>query len=175
LEASGTETDYRTNGAQAEEPSIGELVNQISTSASNLIREEIELARSEIEYKIRRLTRGAIVAASAGFFVFLGLIFVFHSLAWGLNDVFGSLWMGYVITTVFLFVVAGIAGLVAARAFKAGAPPTPDTAIEEAKLIRQALEHPDVQAAAARESGEPSRKARTKRFARRGTDESKES
>jgi hypothetical protein len=39
------------------------------------------------------------------------------------------------------------------RMFKAGAPPTPEQAIEEARLIKEAIEHPEVQAASA-EAGE---------------------
>jgi hypothetical protein len=38
--------------------------------------------------------------------------------------------------------------LIAYRSFRAGTPPVPDKAIEEARLIKEALEHPDVRAAA---------------------------
>jgi hypothetical protein len=41
---------------------------------------------------------------------------------------------------VFWFLVAGIAGLIAMRAVKAGSPPTPDLAIEEAKRTKETLE-----------------------------------
>jgi uncharacterized membrane protein YqjE len=141
---------YRgSNGV--DEQSLGDLVSRISEDASLLIREEIELAKAEIELKMRRLAQGAAVGAAAGFFVFLGLIFAFHSLSWGLSDLLNNPygWLGYLITTVLLLVLAGIAGLVAMRAFKAGAPPTPDQAIAEAKLIRETLEHPEVEAARA--------------------------
>ena len=124
---------------------LGEIVNRISLNASALVREEIELAKAEMEIKFQRLVRGAIIGATAGFFVFLGLIFVFHTLAWGLNDVFGSLWLGFLITTGVLMLLAAIAGFIAYRLFQAGAPPTPDLAIEEAKRTKEVLEHPEVQ------------------------------
>ena len=125
--------------------SIGDLVSQVSENASTLIHEEIELAKAEIELKVRRIAQGAAVGAAAGFFVFLGLIFAFHSLSWGLSDLFGNTygWLGYLITSCLLFALAGLAGFIAMRAFKAGAPPTPDMAIEEAKRIRATLEHPE--------------------------------
>ncbi len=145
MEASGPQT-FATNGQTAEDRTLGELVNQISENASLLIREEIELARAEVELKIKRLVQGAAIGFAAGFFALLGLIFLFNSMAWGVAETL-PIWLGFLITTGTLFVLAGIAGFVASRAFKAGAPPTPDTAIEEAKLIREALEHPDVQAA----------------------------
>ena len=138
-----------TNGVQDVDRSLGEVVNRISENASTLVREEIELAKTEIELKIQKLARGAAVGAAAGFFVFLGLIFAFHSLAWGINDLTESLWLGFLITTVLLFLLAGIAGLIAYRSFQAGAPPTPDLAIEEAKRTKEAIEHPELETSAA--------------------------
>ena len=142
------------NGAA--DKSIGDLVTRISEDASILIREEIELAKAEMELKAKRLAQGAAVGAAAGFFVFLGLIFAFHSLALGLADLLDNTytWLGYLIVTILLMVLAGVAGFIASRAFKAGAPPTPDQAIEEAKLIRETLEHPEAEAAAARATPE---------------------
>ena len=133
------------NGVQDVDRSLGEVVNRISENASILVREEIELAKSEMELKAKKLARGAAVGAAAGFFVFLGLIFAFHALAWGLNDALDSFWAGFLITTALLFVLAGLAGFIAYRSFKAGAPPTPDKAIEEAKRTKEAIEHPELQ------------------------------
>jgi hypothetical protein len=109
-----------------------------------LVREEIELAKAEMELKMKRLARGIAVGVTAGFFAFLGLIFAFHSLAWGLNDYFDQVWLGFLITTVLLFLLAALAGFIAYRSVQAGAPPTPDMAIEEAKRTRAVLEHPEV-------------------------------
>jgi len=51
-------------------------------------------------------------------------------------------WPGYAIVTALLFILAAVAGFVAMRLFKKGAPPTPDLAIEEAKRTRaEILEH----------------------------------
>jgi uncharacterized membrane protein YqjE len=143
------------NGSVADK-SLGDLVTRVSENASILIREEIELAKAEMELKIKRLAQGAVVGVAAGFFVLLGLIFAFQSLALGLSDILGNTytWLGYLIVTVLLLVLAGIAGFVATRAFKAGAPPTPDQAIEEAKRIRETFEHPEAEAAAARATPE---------------------
>jgi uncharacterized membrane protein YqjE len=133
----------------ADDKPIGDIVNRISENASLLIREEIELAKAEIEQKVTRLTRGMVVGGVAGFFILIGLIFLVETIAWALDDAFGwgGIWPGFLIVTVGLFVLAAIGGFIAYRLFKAGAPPTPDRAIEEARLIREAIEHPEVQAA----------------------------
>jgi uncharacterized membrane protein YqjE len=141
------------NGLNDVDAPIGDIVNRISLNASALIREEIELAKAEMELKMKKLVRGAAVAAAAGFFLFLGLIFAFHTLAWSLNDFFDQVWLGFLITTGLLMLLAGLAGFIAYRSFQAGAPPTPDMAIEEAKKTREALEHPEVQQAAGPQAG----------------------
>jgi Putative Actinobacterial Holin-X, holin superfamily III len=142
------------NGS-VDDKSLGDLVSQISENASTLVREEIELARAEIEQKVRRLAVGTGVGAAAGFFLFFTLVFLLEALAWGLNDIFDSVWIGFLVTAGILLVLAGIAGFVASRLFKAGAPPTPDLAIEEAKLIRESLEHLETEAGAAATTPKP--------------------
>ena len=136
-----------TNGAPPDvDRSLGEVVNRISENASILVREEIELARTEIELKIKSLGRGAAVAAAAGFFVLLALIFVFDAIAWAINDATDSLWIGFVVVFVLLFLLAAGAGFFAYRSFQKGAPPVPDRAIQEAKLTKEAIEHPELEA-----------------------------
>jgi uncharacterized membrane protein YqjE len=127
---------------------LGDLVSRVSENVSTLIREEIELAKAEMELKVKRLVQGAAVGAAAGFFLFFALVFALHALAWGLVDAFfaSSIWPGFLITAAILVFLAGLAGFLAFRAFKAGTPPTPQQAIEEAKLIRQTLQHPEIEA-----------------------------
>jgi hypothetical protein len=145
--------DYR----RVEDKSVGDLVNQVSEQASTLVREEIELAKTEMEVKVKRLAQGAAVGIAAGFFVLLALIFLFQALAYGIADALNNayLWGGFLITTFILLGLAGLAGWIASRAFKAGSPPTPTQAIEEAKLIRETLEHPETVAASARTTPQP--------------------
>jgi uncharacterized membrane protein YqjE len=145
--------DYR----RVEDKSLGDLVTQVSEQASTLIREEIELAKTEIEVKAKRLAQGAAVGAAAGFFLFFVLVFVLEALAWGLSDAFfpNDIWAGFLVTSGILLVLAGLAGFIAYRAFQAGSPPTPQQAIEEAKLIRETLEHPETVAASARTTPQP--------------------
>ena len=129
-------------GPGDEDRSVGELVFDVSERVSSLVREEIELAKAEISEKVSSLIKGSVVGIAAGTFAFLGLILLMHAIAWLLNDLFfdSSFWAGFAIEALLFFVVAGIAGLVAAKAMKAGAPPTPELAIEEGKRIKQTLE-----------------------------------
>jgi uncharacterized membrane protein YqjE len=120
---------------------VGELVSDAAARTSTLVREEIELAKAEISEKVSELIRGSVVAIVAGVFLFFALILIMEGVAWLLNDlVFDNFWLGFFVEAALFIVIGAIAVLVAVRAFKKGAPPTPDLAIEEAKLTRERLE-----------------------------------
>jgi len=131
-----------------EDRSVGEMVLDVSERLSILIREEIELAKTEVTEKVTKLLRGSAVGAAAGIFALLGLAMLMHALAWLLVDLFFSdhIWIGFAIESVFWFVVAAGAGLFAYRAVKAGSPPVPEMAIEEARLTREALSRESTEA-----------------------------
>ena len=74
-------------------------------------------------------------------FAIFGITMFFHTLAWFLADAFDfAVWIGFGIVTLMLFLLAALAGFMAQRFIKRGAPPTPDMAIEEAKAMRAELE-----------------------------------
>ena len=125
-----------------EDKSVGELVFDVSEQVSTLVREEIELAKTEISEKIQKLIRGSVAGIVAGVFALAGLAMLLHAIAWLLNELFfeDNVWAGFAIEALFWFIVAAIVGIVAYKSVQAGAPPTPDLAIEEAKRVRQTLE-----------------------------------
>jgi uncharacterized membrane protein YqjE len=127
---------------RGQDKSVGELVVDVSERTSTLIREEIELAKTEIREKVTKLVQGSVVGIAAGVFIVMALAMFMHGIAWLLNDLFFSsnLWAGFLIESAFWLVVAAIAGLIAYRSIQAGAPPTPDLAIEEAKRTKETLE-----------------------------------
>jgi hypothetical protein len=137
----------------ADERSLGEIVTRVSENASLLVREEIELAKAEIEQKVKQITRGAIAGVVAGVFLLFSLIYLLEAAAWGLNDVLDSVWLGFLIVAAILILLGAAGAALAARSLQSGAPPTPDQAIEEARLIKEAIEHPEVQASMTPEDG----------------------
>jgi uncharacterized membrane protein YqjE len=125
----------------SDDRSVAELVFDVSERASSLVREEIELAKTEVSEKVGSILRGSVVGLVAGTFAFLALILAMHGVAWLINDLFfDDAWPGYFIeAAVFLLIAAG-AGFAAYRAVQAGAPPLPEQAIEEAKRTRAVLQ-----------------------------------
>lgn len=122
--------------------SVAEMAMDVSERVSFLVREEVELAKAEITEKATSLLKGSAVGIAAGVFALLGLAMLMHAIAWLLNDLFfgDTIWLGFAVEALFWFLVAAGAGLFAYRAVKAGAPPTPEMAISEAKEIRETLE-----------------------------------
>ncbi|HEV3095255.1 MAG TPA: phage holin family protein [Solirubrobacteraceae bacterium] len=123
---------------------IATAITEVSERASLLVREEIELAKTEIAEKATRLAKGAVVAIVAGVFFFTALFFVLIGCAWllyyelPLGNAFTYFW-GFFAMAVILVILGAVAGLLAAKALKSGAPPTPDMAIEEARKIRETV------------------------------------
>jgi len=124
-----------------DERSLADLVVEVSERGSTLVREEIELAKAEVSEKLGKLLRGSVVGVAAGVFAFLALILVMEGVAWLLNEeVFdGKTWPGFFIEAAVFLLIAALAGLLAYKAVKAGSPPVPQQAIEEAKLTKETL------------------------------------
>jgi Putative Actinobacterial Holin-X, holin superfamily III len=124
---------------------IAEAIQEVSDRAQLLVREEIELAKAEVTAKLTKLIKGAVVALAASVFVISGLVLVLHGLSWlAWYELFpaGQYFWGFFVVAAALFLFGALAGFIAARAFKSGAPPTPDMAIDEAKRIRETVQSP---------------------------------
>ena len=130
------------NGA---DKNLGDIVQEVSEKASLLVREEIELAKAEVTTKAKTLAKGAGVGAAAGVFLIFAAVMFLHTLAWFLVDLFDAvIWVGFGLVTILLIVLGVIAGLLAKRWLSTGAP-TPDLAIEEARITRKTFEHQGVE------------------------------
>jgi uncharacterized membrane protein YqjE len=122
---------------------IATAITEVSERAQLLVREEIELAKAEVTEKATKLIKGAVVGIAAGIFVVMALVFALVGCAWLLyyylpGSDFAYFW-GFFAMAVILLLLGALAGALAAKAVKKGAPPTPDMAIEEAKKIRETV------------------------------------
>ncbi|HWY17116.1 MAG TPA: phage holin family protein [Solirubrobacteraceae bacterium] len=123
---------------------IATAIAEVSERATLLVREEIELAKAEVAEKATKLAKGAVIGVAAGIFLITALFFVLIGCAWLLyyylpiGNQFTYFW-GFFAMALILVILGLIAGLIAARAVKRGAPPTPDMAIEEARRIRDTV------------------------------------
>ncbi len=128
---------------------LGQAIQDVTDKASLIIREEIELAKTEVIEKVTKLIQGAVVGIVAGIFAVFGLVYLLHSASWAIWQVVDgndNFWIGFLVVAVVLFVLGALAGFIATRLVKRGAPPTPQMAIEEGKLIKETVttSHPAI-------------------------------
>ena len=121
---------------------IATAITEVSENLGRLVHDEIELAKAEVAQKGMSLLRGAgAVAAGAVFGIFAVIIGLF-TIAWALDAVLvsgvGDIWIGFLIVTGLLLVLALVSFLFAWRKLRVGAP-TPTMAIDEAKKIRETV------------------------------------
>lgn len=128
---------------------IAQAIQEISDRAQLLVREEIELAKAEVTEKVTKLIKGAVVGIVAGVFMLFGLFLLLDGFAWlaywAIPFPDGTYFWGFFVVAAVLFLLGALGGYIAARAFKSGAPPTPQLAIDEAKLIKETVQssHPE--------------------------------
>jgi tetrahydromethanopterin S-methyltransferase subunit F len=128
---------------------IAQAIQEISDRAQLLVREEVELAKAEVSAKVSKLIKGAVVGIVAGIFLIFGLFLLLDGFAWlaywAIPFPEGQFFWGFFVVAAVLFLLGALGGLIAARAFKRGAPPTPEMAIDEAKRIRETVQssHPE--------------------------------
>jgi Putative Actinobacterial Holin-X, holin superfamily III len=123
---------------ETETPGVGPAAKHVAEHASSLARLELELATLELKRKVVALGLGIGMVAGAGIFMFFALGFALAAGAAALATVL-STWLALLVVGGALVLFAGLLGLFGLKAIKAGTPPVPKQALEEAKLTTEAL------------------------------------
>ena len=118
--------------------SFGDAAKDVAEHASRLASLEFELAGLELKRKVGALGTGIGLGLAAAVLLVFAVGFGLAAAAAGLATVFAT-WLALLIVFGGLLLLALILGAFAMRAVKAGTPPVPEQAIEEAKLTTDAL------------------------------------
>jgi uncharacterized membrane protein YqjE len=92
----------------AAEPSVGQLVSDVSTHMSTLIRSEIELAKLELRSTVKNAGTGAGLFVGAAVLLVFSLIYGFQALAEGIAALGVDRWLAFLIVFVAQLLVAGL-------------------------------------------------------------------
>ena len=136
--AAGTAPQHRSD------PTTGELVSRLSDEISQLVRDELELARAEVTGKAREAGIGAGIFGAAGILALYGggvlIATAILALALALDA-----WLAALIVGVVLLAGAGIAALLGRRRLGNAAPPVPTRAAagirEDVDTLRHGSDH----------------------------------
>ena len=110
----------------AGDASIGELMSQLSSQISRLVRDEIRLAQKEFQESAKHAGIGAGLLSIAGLLAFLGLATLIAAGVAALSLVLQA-WAAALIVGAVLFVAAGIAALVSRKEAREATPAAPRT------------------------------------------------
>jgi hypothetical protein len=124
---------------QDTDPTIGRLVSDASRDISSLIRNEIRLAKSEIQVSVKAGGIGIAMFAAAGFFAMMALIMLSVAIAYFINwNGKGlSLHWAFLIVFGFYLLVAGLLAFIGVRKVKKVR--APEKAIAQANETKQIL------------------------------------
>jgi cation transport ATPase len=86
------EGNGRLHGDQLDDVSIGELLKQLSTDASLLVRQEVSLAKAEAKESIKQLKQMTVRLALAAALALPGLIAITAFLVIALGEAINSYW-----------------------------------------------------------------------------------
>ncbi|MDQ0574040.1 phage holin family protein [Agromyces albus] len=113
---------------QAANTSLGDLIAEVSSDVSTLMRQEVELAKAEIRQTAIRAGKGAGMYGAAGVAGLLTALFLSIAVWWGLGYLIGNAWSAVVVAAIWA-IVAVVLALVGKREFDSvdGMPKTVDS------------------------------------------------
>src|SRR6478736_3733459 len=108
--------------------SLGELISEVTQDLSTLMRQELELAKAELQQSAARAGKGAGMlggAAIAGYFV---LLFLSVAVWWAIGSVTGLGWSALIVAVIWA-IIAAVLATVGRNSLKSirGIPKTADT------------------------------------------------
>ena len=116
----------------AGEPTVAELVSKLSEQSSNLLRNELRLAQTELTGKMKRAGLGFGYLGGAGVLGFLGAAAAVTSVILLLARVVPA-WLSALIVSVVLSTAAGAAALKGKKEVMAAGPVAPERTVESLK------------------------------------------
>jgi membrane protein len=119
----------QTSGTDA---SVGQLVEQLSTQISALVRDEMALATAEMKRKGAQAGIGIGIGGAGAIMALLGLGALVAAAILGLAVVL-SAWLAALIIGVVLLVVAGAISAAGITQVRNSAPPVPEKAVRSTK------------------------------------------
>ncbi|WP_367650350.1 phage holin family protein [Nocardioides sp. zg-DK7169] len=108
------------------ERSLGDIVSDVTSDISTLVKQELELAKTELKQEMAQAGKGAGLLGGAGVAGHLLLIWVSVTLTVVL-DSWMPLWVAALIVTVLWAVVAAVLAVVGRKALKESNPQLPTT------------------------------------------------
>ena len=119
------------------EVSLGQLVSDVTSDLSTLMRQELALARAELKQEASKTAKGAGAMGGAGFAGYMTVLFLSIALWWALSHLVGHSWSALIVAVIWGIVAAVLAAL--GRRKLREVNPTPERTVDTLKNVPDAL------------------------------------
>jgi uncharacterized membrane protein YqjE len=122
----------QADSADPRDHSIGELVKDLATETSTLVRQEIDLAKAEMTERGKRAGKGAGMLGAAALVGLLAAGALTACLIAALDKAMAT-WLAALVVTVVFGAIATALGMTGRKQIQEAAPPVPEQAIDSVK------------------------------------------
>jgi uncharacterized membrane protein YqjE len=112
--------------------SIGELVKELATETSTLVRQELDLAKAEMADRGKRAGKGAGMLGAGAVVGLLALGALTACVIAALDKAMAT-WLAALIVTVVYLAIAGVLFMTGRKQIREAAPPVPEQTIDSVK------------------------------------------
>lgn len=127
-----------SSGSDIRGVSVGQLISEVSSDFSTLMRQEVALAKAEIKEEATKAAKGAGMFGGAGYAAHLTVLFLSVAAWWGLAAALDHIGLAALIVAVIWGVIAGVLFLSGRSAFKK-VNPKPERTVNTVSEIPPAL------------------------------------
>jgi uncharacterized membrane protein YqjE len=113
-------------GTGGDERSLGQIVSDVTQDLSALVKQEMELARTELKQEVAKAGKGAGLLGGAGVAGHLVLVFASLALTFLLDD-WMPLELAFLITTIIWGIIAAVLAVTGRKALRESNPQLPRT------------------------------------------------
>lgn len=130
-------TATQSDRPEVTDRSVGELVGEVTSDITTLMRQEIELAKAEIKQEVAKAGKGAGMLGAAGYAGHMVALFLSITVWWALANGMDEAWAALIVAAVWAVVAAVLA--VNGRKKLREVNPKPERTVQTLKEVPDAL------------------------------------
>lgn len=133
----GTAAGIRTERPEVSDRTVGELISEVTTDLTTLMRQELDLAKAEMKQEATKTGKAAGMLGAAGFAGYMTLLFLSMALWWALANGMDEGWAALIVAAIWGVTAAVLAATGKSRFRQVN--PKPERTVETLKEVPDAL------------------------------------
>lgn len=133
----GAGHSVRTDRPEVSGRSVGELIGEVTTDLTNLMRQELDLAKAEVKQEVTTAGKAAGMLGAAGFAGYMVALFLSIALWWALANGMDEGWAALVVAAIWGVAAAVLAVLGRSRLRQVN--PKPERTVQTLQQVPDAL------------------------------------